>query len=445
MGVFAVGKEQAIMGYDALVAVSCFAGMLVLIFLGLPIFISMLAAAGIGFWLLGGFSYTLTQFATGPYNITGSYTFAVVPMFILMGILAGESGLAEGVYIAVTRWLARIRGGSLMATIGAAAIFGACSGVELASVAVFTKVALPELDKFGYNKRISLGCIAAGSILSALIPPSVPIIIFCILAQFSIGQSLIAGIFPGILVALMLIGTVALIGIINPNNIPRVDVKVTWKERFSSLTLIWPIIGLFILVIGGIYAGIFPPIVGGAIGASGILIYTLARRVTGKKIFNAFRETALTMAQLFPLVIAGFLFGRFIALSGLPETFIEMIANLGIHPIGVMAIVVVIYIFLGCIMELFSILIITIPLVVPILTSLGFDPLTIVIVLVFMGNLAGLTPPIGLVSFFMAGVAKVDPTEVFQGLFIFICVLIVAVWIIILVPPLTTWLPSLLY
>lgn len=433
------------MGYDALVAVCCFVGMLVLIFLGLPIFISMLVAAGIGFWLLGGFSYTLTQFATGPYNIASTYTFAVIPMFILMGILAGESGVARDAYFAINRWLARIRGGSLMATVGAAAVFGACSGVELASAAVFTKVSLPELDRYGYDRRISLGCIAAGGGLSALIPPSVPIIIFCILAQISIGRALIAGIFPGILVALLLVLTIVVLGIISPNKLPRVDIKVTWKERFSSLTLLWPIIGLFILVIGGIYAGVFPPIVGGAIGASGVLIYSVARRVDRRRLLNSFWEMAIVNVQLFPLVIAGFLFGRFIALSGLPGTFIELIANLGIHPIGVMALVVVIYIFLGCVMELFAILIITIPLVVPILTALGFDQLTVCIVLVFMGNLAGLTPPIGLVSFFIAGMAKVDPTEVFRGILPFVIALFVAVWIVILVAPLTTWLPGLFY
>jgi C4-dicarboxylate transporter DctM subunit len=433
------------MGYDALVAVSCFAGMLVLIFLGLPIFISMLVAAGIGFWLLGGFSYTLTQFATGPYNITSNYTFAVIPMFILMGILAGESGIAKDAYFAINQWLARIRGGSLMATVGAAAVFGACSGVELASAAVFTKVSLPELDRYGYDRRVSLGCIAAGGGLSSLIPPSVPIIIFCILAQISIGRALIAGIFPGILVALMLILTVAMIGGISPNKIPRVAIKVSWRERFSSLTLLWPIIGLFILVIGGIYAGIFPPIVGGAIGASGVLIYSVARRVARRRLVNSFWEMAIVNVQLFPLIIAGFLFGRFIALSGLPETVIELIANLGIHPIGVMALVVVLYLFLGCVMELFAILIITIPILVPVLTAIGFDPLTVAIVLVFMGNLAGLTPPIGLVSFFIAGVAKVDPTEVFRGIIPFVLTLLVALWIVILVPPITTWLPGLFY
>jgi C4-dicarboxylate transporter DctM subunit len=432
-------------GYDALVALCCFLGMLALIFLGIPIFISILTAAAIGFWLVGGLSYALTQFATGPYNIASDYTFAVIPMFLLMGILAGESGLAEGAYVAVNRWLARIRGGSLMATVGASAIFGACSGTELASVAVFTKVALPELDKYGYERRTSLGCIAAGGGLSVLIPPSIPIIIFCMLAQFSIGQSLVAGIIPGILVALMLIGTVALIGIVSPNKIPRVDVKVTWKERFASLTLLWPIIGLFILVIGGIYAGFFPPIVGGAIGASGILIYSVARRVRWPKILNAFWEMALVSAQLFIIIIAGFLFGRFIALSGLPGMLVDFIARVGAHPLAVMTLVVIVYLILGCVMELLSILIITIPLVVPILTVLGYDPLTVCIVLVFMGNLGGLTPPIGLISFFMAGVAKVDPVEVFRGIIPFVVALFASLWIVILVPPLTTWLPGLLY
>jgi C4-dicarboxylate transporter DctM subunit len=438
-------KGKTGMDYNSLVAILCFLGMLVLIFLGVPIFICMLAAAIVGFWLVGGASFALTQITNGPYNITSDYTFAVIPMFLLMGILAGESGLAKDAYVAVNRWLSRIRGGSLMATVGASAIFGACSGVELASAAVFTKVSLPELNEYGYDRRTSLGCIAAGGGLSSLIPPSVPIIIFCILAQISIGKALIAGIIPGIIVAFMLISTIGLLGIISPNKIPHVDVKVTWKERFLSLNLLWPIFGLFILVVGGIYAGIFPPIVGGAIGAAGVLIYSIARRVPWKNILNSFWEMVLANAQLFPIIIAGYLFGRFISLSGLPETFIQLIAHLGIHPIGVMALVVVLYLILGCVMELFSILIITIPLLVPILTAIGYDPLTVCIVLVFMGNMAGLTPPIGLVSFFIAGMAKVDPTEVFRGIIPFMIALFVALWIIILIPPLTTWLPGIFY
>ncbi len=433
------------MDYDASVAVYCFAGMLVLIFIGVPIFVSIIAATAVGFYLIGGASYVLMQFTTAPYNIAADYTLAVLPMFILMGVLAGESGLAEGAYNAVNRWLSRVRGGALNATIVASAVFGACSGVEFASIAIFTKVALPELTKFGYDKRISLGCITSAAGLSALIPPSVPIIIFCILAEWSIGQSLIAGILPGILVTFLLIGTVTLMGIISPHKIPRADTHPTWKERFSSLTLLWPILALFILVIGGIYAGLFPPIVGGAIGASGVFIYSLARGVSGKKIFNSFWETALSLAQLFPIFIAGFMFGRFVAMTGLPEMLVDIISGAGIHPVGVMGLVILIYLVLGCVMELLSIMIITIPLVVPVLTSVGFDPLTIVITLVFMGNLAGLTPPIGLISFFAAGVAKVDPTEVFRGIAPFLLALFAALWIVILVPSLTTWLPSLLY
>jgi tripartite ATP-independent transporter DctM subunit len=433
------------MDFNSLVAIFCFLGMLALIFLGVPIFICMLTAAIVGFWVVGGSSFALTQITNGPYNITSDYTFAVIPMFLLMGILAGESGLAKNAYVAVNRWLSRIRGGSLMATIGASAIFGACSGSELASAAVFTKVSLPELDEYGYDRRVSLGCIAAGGGLSTLIPPSVPIIIFCILGQISIGKALVAGIIPGIIVAFLLISTVGVLGILQPNKIPHVDIRVTWRERFSSLNLLWPILGLFILVIGGIYAGVFPPIVGGAVGSAGILVYSIARKVPWKNIINAFWEMVLANAQLFPIIIAGFLFGRFISLSGLPETFIQMIAHLGIAPLGVMALVIVIYFILGCVMEILSILIITIPLLVPILTAMGYDPLTICIVLVFMGNLAGLTPPIGLVGFFIAGLAKVKPTEVFRGVLPFIIVLFISLWIIILVPPLTTWLPKVFY
>ena len=198
-------------------------------------------------------------------------------------------------------------------------------------------------------------------------------------------------------------------------------------------------------MVGGIYAGIFPPTVGGAIGAAGVFIYALARRIGRRKILNSFWETALTNVQLFPLIIDGFMFGRFIALSGLTDAFGELITSAGLPPLGVMAIVVVIYLFLGCVMELFSMLIITIPIVFPVLTGLGYDPIVLCIILVFLADLAALTPPIGLVCFLVAGIARVNPSEVFRGILPFFLVQLVVLWIVILFPAVVTWLPSLFF
>ncbi len=433
------------MGHEALIGLYGFIGMFILVMVGVPIIIAMLLAALVGFWLIGGSNFALMQFTNAPYNITADYGFAVVPMFILMGILAGETGIAEGAYNAASKWFAKTRGGVLMATIGANALFGACSGISLASSVIFAKIALPELVKYGYDKRISMACIATAGVLAALIPPSIPILIFCILVNISIGKALIAGIIPGIITTLVLVLTVWVWGIINPRLVPKADVTITWQERLASLKLIWPIFFLFLLVIGGIYAGVFPPTVGGAIGACGIIIYGLARRMSKRRLLGSFWYMAVMNAQIFPLILAGFIFSRFIALSGLAKVLTDLIITVQLPPLGVMAIAVAFYIFMGCIMDLMSILIITLPIIFPLLTSLGFDPYATCIVLVFMIAIGGITPPIGMACFVVASAADVDPTEVFSGIIPFFLAMLVLVWIIILFPVVATWLPGLFF
>jgi TRAP-type C4-dicarboxylate transport system permease large subunit len=193
------------------------------------------------------------------------------------------------------------------------------------------------------------------------------------------------------------------------------------------------------------YAGIFPATTGGAIGATGILIYALVRRVDKRKILNAFWEMALVNVQLFPLIIGGYLFGRFIARTGLAGALLDLIAQSGLHPLAIMGIVIIIYIFLGCVMELFSLLIITVPLLFPILTGLGFDPIAVCIILVFVAGLAMITPPIGVVCFLIASMARVDSSDVFRGIFPFLFAIVATLALVVLFPAIATWLPNLLY
>lgn len=433
------------MGQEALIGLYGFIGMFVLIALGVPIVIAMLISSLVGFWLIGGPHFALTQFTNAPYNITADYGFAVVPMFILMGVLAGETGIAEGSYNALSKWLTTVRGGVLIATIGANALFGACSGINLASNVIFAKIALPELDKYGYDKRVSMACIAAAGVLATLIPPSIPILIFCVLVNISIGRTLIAGIIPGIITTVVLALTVWILGIINPKRIPVANVEISWKEKFSALSQVWPIILLFLLVIGGIYAGIFPPTVGGAIGSGGVLVYALAFKLGKRKIFGSFWETTVVNAQIFPLVMAGFIFSRFIALSGLANDLTDWIIAMELPPLGVMAVLILFYLFMGCVMDLMSILIITLPIVFPLVTGMGFDPYAMCIVLVFLIAIGSITPPIGLSCFVVASAADVDPMDVFMGIIPFFIALVVLVWLFILVPGLVTWLPNLLF
>jgi tripartite ATP-independent transporter DctM subunit len=420
--------------------------MLAVIIFGIPIFAATLLGAFIGFWLLGGPSFTLVQFTNAPYNIMADYGFAVVPFFVLMGEFAGASGIAEGAYDAFIKWFTKLRGGILMATVAGNAVFGATSGVPLAGTVVFLKLAMPQLEKYHFDKPLSLACIATAGILATLIPPSVPIVILCILVNISIGKALVAGIIPGILCALVLVITIWIVGILNPQKMPAItDVKATWRERFSSLTLLWPMLALFLLIIGGMYAGVFPPTVAGAIGAFGTMLYALARRTDKKKLGRCFWDMVLVNAQIFPLIVAGFLFGRFIALSGLAATFNDLIISVQVPPLAVMAIVLVFYIIVGCIADIMAVLIITLPIVFPLLTTLGFDPYAFLIILILMQGIAFITPPIGMQCFIVASLAKVDAMDVFRGVMPFFWAQLALVWLIIFFPGIVTWLPNLFY
>jgi tripartite ATP-independent transporter DctM subunit len=433
------------MDYGAWVGLFTFIGMFVFLLIGVPIFICLLAAAFVGSWLIAGPVYTLQQFASAPYHITSTYTFAVVPLFILMSVLAADSGIAKSAYDAASKWLGRLRGGLLMATVGSAAVFGAACGASIASAAVFSKTALPELDRCNYDRSISTGCIAVAGNLASLIPPSVGIIIICLLVDASIGRALVGGIIPGILLTLLLMLMIQALGFFKPGKMPRQKVEVTWKQRFSSLGQIAPVLFIVLLVIGGMYIGAFPPTVGGAIGSVGVLIVAALKRMKPKVITHSFYETVLINAQLFPLIIAGFLFSRFIALSGLSESLLDLITQANLHPMALMLVIIIFYLFIGCVLEFLSMAIITLPIVYPLLTGVGFDPIATIIILVLLSEIALITPPIGLSAFLIAGVAKVPPETVFKGILPFFFTSLILLWLLVLFPAISTWLPNLFY
>jgi tripartite ATP-independent transporter DctM subunit len=433
------------MDHNAWVGLWTFIGMFISLILGVPIFICMLAAAFVGSVLIGGWAYTLQQFAAAPYNITSSYTFAVVPLFMLMSVLAANCGVAQAAYDAARKWLGGLRGGLLMVTVGAAGMFGAACGSSIATSAVFAKMALPELKKYNYDRSLSMGCITAGGSLDALIPPNVGTIIVCILVEASIGKALIGGIVPGILYALLLIGTIQFLGVLRPGAMPRINLNISFREKLSSLTLVIPIVFIVLLVIGGMYFGVFPPAVGGAMGSVGVLLIAVYRRAGIRVIGSSFYEAVLMNAQLFPLIISGFLFARFMSLSGLPKALLTVVVAAQLPPLLVMFFVIVFYLFIGCVLEFMSMAVITLPIVYPLLVGVGFNPIATIIIIVFLSEIALLTPPIGMSAFVVAGVAGVPPEVVFKGVVPFFLACLVLLALMVFFPAVVTWLPGLFY
>jgi C4-dicarboxylate transporter, DctM subunit len=443
---------------DALIGIIFFLGLLAMIFAGIPVFISMLVAAIGGFLALsiGGMQMTLTQFTDAIFNLGGNYNYAVLPLFMLVGALAGETGIAEGAFDAMHKWLGRVKGGLLYTVIAANAIFGACSGSSIAGNIVFGRLSMPELRKAGYSEKYSLGCITAAGALSTLIPPSMGILMFCMVAPspllyqgktmtLSVGTALICGIIPGLLTAVALMVTVRLIGTFAKGSIPPGGgPKVPIVEKLKSLKLIVPILLLFGLIIGGTVLGWFTATVGGAIGAFAVCVYALVKRIPFKKITRSIWDSAVMEGGIFPIIVGGQIFSRFVALSGLADYLSNAIAALHAPAFVVFLLVMALYIFCGCIMDIVSIIVITVPIVFPILCALGYSPYALIIALCFMTEIAGLTPPIGMNVFATANALRVNPSEVFKGVVPYFLCELVMVFVIAFFPQMVTLLPTLM-
>lgn len=429
----------------AVIGIVFFLLMMLLIFLGTPIFVSLMVCCFGGMFCLGGMPLVATTFSTAPLAQAASYSFAVLPLFMLVGTLAGDTGIAEGAYSSMNTWLGRQRGGILIATVGANAIFGACSGISVAGNVVFGKIAMPELERHGYDRKTSLGCIVAAGSLSSLIPPSIVILIFSIMSDLSIGRALMGGIGPGILLAVLLIVIIKVIGLVQPEKIPAPSKKkVPILEKAKTLRLLIPILILFGIIIGGSFLGWFPATVGGAIGAVAVILYAAVKRMPLRLIVHSIWDGAVMNAGMFPIIVAGTLFGRFITFSGLADYFAKAIVSLHLPAYGVFLMVIGFYIFCGCVLDIASIIIITHPIVFPLLTGLGFDPYVLVIALVFMAELAGMTPPIGMNVFATSSALRIKAEEVFSGVVPFFFVELAVVLLIGLFPQIVTLIPTLM-
>ncbi len=433
----------------SMIGIIVFFIMLALVFIGCPVFVSLLSASFLGFiWINGGnMAMLVSKFTVTPINLASSYTYAVLPMFMVVGALAGETGIAGGAFKAMHTWLGRIRGGLLYTVIAANAIFGACSGSSVAGNIVFGRLSLPELDSHGYKRKWSLGCITASGALSCLIPPSMAIIMYCMIVPdtLSVGTALMCGIGPGLLVAVMLALTVVVISFIDKGSIPAGGgPKIPIKEKLKTLTLLIPILCLFGIIIGGTFLGYFTATVGGAIGAMAVTIYALVRRIPIKRIAWNLWDAACMEAGVFPIIISGQLFGSFISASRLANMLSEAIAKVNAPPFFIFCLVFLLYIFCGCVMDVVSAIIITVPVVYPILTGLGYNGYVLVVVLVFVCEIAGLTPPIGMNVFATSNALRINSSEIFAGVLPYFICDVVCVLIIINVPAIALGIPTLL-
>jgi tripartite ATP-independent transporter DctM subunit len=379
------------------------------------------------------------------YRSTAHYVWAAVAFFVLMGYFCLFARLGEDLYFAAYKWLGRLPGGLAIATVAACTAFAAIVGEMIAATVTFTATALPEMRKYDYSDRLATGVISAGATLGPLIPPSVTFIMYGVLTGVSIGKLFVAGIFPGLLISLSFMAIVYIRCRLDPKLGPP-GLGSTWGDRLVSLKAGGPIAILFILVIGGIYAGAFTPCEGGGIGAVGALVIGLAmRRFTWQSFANALRGAGKIIAMVFLMIAGGTMFTRFLVSCNLPNLLMRFFTELPVSPMIVIIAIVFTFLVLGCFIESMPLLLIGVPLFHPIAVALGFDPIWFAVLLAIMIHLGMITPPVGVILFALKGVEKDIPiATIYRGVIPFVLATLLATAIIMAFPKIATWLPSLL-
>ena len=415
--------------------------------LGVHIGVSLGLCGILGTYLAIGPDAAWAHLATIPFSTTNSFTLAVIPLFILMGSLATQAGLTTDLYRAAYNWLGRLPGGLAMATTLASAAFGAASGSTVVNAAVFTKIALPEMTSFGYDKRLSAGCIAASGTLASLIPPSIIMVIYAILTEQSVALLLMAGLVPGLLSAAMYMGGIFAIAKLRPDMAPRSKVQIKWKERVHSLKGVWGIAFLFLLVIGGIYTGFFVPTYAGAVGAFGAFLIVLAkRRLTPKTTIDTFKDAGVTTSVIFIIVIGGIIFARYLTYTGIIADLSGFLLSLELNKYAYLFAFAAIYLVLGMLIDPIAIMVITLPVMFPILTGVGFDPIWLGVIAIKLAEVSLITPPVGLNVYVVRSASPVPLTleDVFSGVMPFLIIDIITLLLLIFIPEITLALPNLM-
>ena len=423
-------------------------GLMISLFIGVPIFISLGLMATLGIMAMDGISAGFALLAYTPYSMIASYLLVVVPLFILMGHLAFESGATQHAFEIARKWLSRFPAGLALATIMASAALGAACGSSVAASATLGRIAIPEMRNSGYDPNLACGCVAAGGLLAIMIPPSIILVIYAILTNTSVGACLIGGLIPGLLSTLIFMVGISFIFYFRPGSAPPVR-GYSWKERFQSLRGAWGIIVLFITVIGGMYAGFFTPTeaaAGGALGGVMLLLIDKGRRFL-PKFRDSMRETVRTTVFIFIIMVCAGLYSEFLIRAGVGRELSAWVVGLDLPPTAILLIVLAMYIPLGCFLDPTSCLLITLPIVHPIVVGkLGFDSVWFGILVTKLIEIGLITPPVGLNVYTIAGVAPDVPlTEIFKGTAWFILLEIISLAILIWFPGLTTWLPNMMF
>jgi C4-dicarboxylate transporter DctM subunit len=422
-------------------------GMLVFFILALiniPLSFSFIATAFLGILVIKGIGPAFSTIGSELYSLTANFNFVCLPLFILMGQFAFHSGIGRDLFVAANKWLAKLPGGLALATMLACTGFAACNGSTVASAAAMGSLAFPEMERFKYDRGLSTAVIATGGSLGILIPPSNTFIIYGIVTQTSIAALFIAGILPGLMLSAMYIVLILVMCIRNPSLGVPGDPS-TWKEKFLSLKGIWGMLFLFVLIIGGMYIGFFSPSEAGAIGSLGALILVAVKGQLKMPIINrCLLESARIACFVMFIVVGALIFNIFLSTSGFGPAFGQWMVSLGLPPWGILAFILFMYIPLGMFMDALAMVMLTLPIIFPVIVGLGFDPIWFGVLVTIMLEMGVLTPPIGLNVFVVQGVTNVPQYVIFRGLVPFIITMAVGLIILCFFPDISLFLPNLM-
>ena len=420
--------------------------MIVVLFIGLPVAFGLLVVGTVGYWVLAGADKTFLILGSVPYSEITNYPLTVIPLFILMGNLAYQAGFAQKLYETAQKWVGNIPGGLAQATIVGGAAFGAACGSGLASCATLAKICIPPMRKAGVDDRLALGSVAGAGPLAQMIPPSIVMVVYGFITDTSIGKLLIAGIIPGLIAAGCFMVMIYIRCRLNPRLVPLLSERVSWKERVVSLGHSWGIIMMVVIVMGGIYSGIFTPTEAGALGAAGTLILgLLSRQLAARKFRDAVTDSTKTTAMIFLIIATAFLFSYFMGISRIPANISEYIVALEVPRIVILIGVLLLYIIAGMFIDMLAFAFLTLPVIFPVIKAVGYDPIWFGVVTTHMFEVALITPPFGLNLFIIRSIVPdKSMREIIEGVGWFVAMDMVILAIYVAFPQVATWLPSLM-
>jgi C4-dicarboxylate transporter DctM subunit len=418
------------------------ATLVLLLVAGLPVGLAMLAAGVLGLWLGFGVAVALDYIAGSFYRESASFALAAIPLFLFMGALGSDSNIWRRLFEFVYRVIGRFRGGMGMAIVSAGGLFGAVSGSSTAGAAALGRIVVDEAEHYGYSRKFTLACSAASATAAVMIPPSITLIVFALLTQTSVARLFLAGIVPGVISALLYMVTVYVLALRQPESMPRGRVFPV-KEQLQGALGALPVLAVVVVVIGGIYLGVFTPTEAGAIGALGIgVIAALFGGQYLPGVLKAAGEAAATTAMIFLIIVGAFVFSRFLSINRIPQDVATWVGDLPVNRYVILVILLAIYVAMGTFMDQLAIQVLTLPIVFPLIVEMDFNPYWFAIIFVKTVEIGLITPPLGLNVYVLSSVAKVPVEDAFRGILPFFLTDVATLALLVAVPSIALWLPD---